>query len=112
VKSLVYPANDYTFNAPYKAIYGFGNPFLKTSNNEYGIYGEDTWTVNPRLTVNLGLRWDYESHMLDENYVTPANIVAGLTGKISSDYFSNGSQRKLSKDELQPCVGFSYDVIG
>src|SRR5258708_27528065 len=65
-----------------------------------------------RLTLSPGLRWDYESHMLDENYVTPANIVAGLTGKISSDYFSNGSQRKPYKDEFQPRLGFTYDLSG
>src|SRR5260221_14710367 len=62
--------------------------------------------------MSLGLRWDYESHMLDENYVTPANIVAGLTGKVSSDYFSNGSQRKPYKDEFQPRLGFTYDLSG
>jgi outer membrane receptor protein involved in Fe transport len=106
------PANGFTFAQPFEANFGFGNPILRTSNSEYGIYGQDTWAVNNRLTVNLGLRWDYESHMLDENYVTPANIVAGLTGKISSDYFSNGNQRKPAKDEFQPRVGFTYDLTG
>src|SRR5260221_11047923 len=62
--------------------------------------------------MSLGLRWDYESHMPDENYVTTANIVDGLTGKVSSDYFSNGSQRKPYKDEFQPRLGFTYDLSG
>ncbi len=106
------PANGLTFAQPFQAVFGFGNPILKTNNNEYGIYGQDSWTVNKNLSVTLGLRWDYESHMLDENYVTPANIVAGLTGKIDPSYFSNGSQRKPSKDEFQPRLGFSYDVTG
>jgi Carboxypeptidase regulatory-like domain/TonB dependent receptor len=106
------PLNRFSFAQPYQAEFGFGNPILTTNNNELGLYGQDTWTVNNRLTVNLGLRWDYESHMLDENYVTPANIVAGLTGKISSDYFSNGSQRKAYKDEFQPRLGFTYDLRG
>lgn len=106
------PANNLTFAQPYQAQFGFGNPILATNNNEYGIYGQDNWTVNKNLSLTLGLRWDYESHMLDDNYVTPANIVAGLTGKIDPSYFSNGSQRKPAKDEFQPRLGFTYDLTG
>jgi outer membrane receptor protein involved in Fe transport len=105
-------ANGFTYAQPFEANFGFGNPILKTNNREYGIYGQDSWTVNPKLSVTLGLRWDYESHMLDESYVTPANIVAGLSGKIDSSYFSNGNQRKPAKDEFQPRLGFTYDLTG
>jgi outer membrane receptor protein involved in Fe transport len=116
------PNNGFTFAQPFEAQYGFGNPILKTNNNEYGIYGQDTWTVNDRLTVTGGLRWDYESHMLDENYVTPAAVVAGLKGKtfmangltinLPDSYFSTGSERKPYKSEFQPRVGFTYDISG
>ena len=116
------PANGNTFAQPFEVDYGIGNPILKISNNEYGIYGQDSWTVNPKLTLNLGLRWDYESHMLDENYVTPANIVTALKGKsfpfdgrtitIPDEYFSTGSERKPYKSEYQPRLGFSYDLNG
>ena len=34
----------------------------------------------PRLTVNAGLRWDYESNQLNNDYVTPANVVAAVSG--------------------------------
>jgi carboxypeptidase family protein/TonB-dependent receptor-like protein len=114
------PANGNTFAQPFEVDYGIGNPIFKTSNNEYGIYGQDSWAVNPKLTLNLGLRWDYESHMLDENYVTPANIVTALKGKtfpfdgrtisIPDEYFSTGSERKPYKDEFQPRLGFAYDL--
>jgi len=114
------PANGNTFAQPFEVDYGIGNPVLKISNNEYGIYGQDSWTVNPKLTLNLGLRWDYESHMLDENYVTPANIVAALKGKtfqfdgrtisIPDEYFSTGNERKPYKNEYQPRLGFAYDL--
>ena len=106
------PANGLTYAQPYEALFGFGNPKLNVNNNEYGIYGQDNWIVNKNLSVTLGLRWDYESHMLDENYVTPAKIVAGLTGKIDPSYFSNGNQRKPVKDEFQPRLGFTYDISG
>ena len=113
------PANGLTFAQPFEANFGFGNPIFSTGNNEYGIYGQDNWAVNNKLSLNLGVRWDYETHMLDQGYVTPANIVAGLTGKFtpphgvsSTDYFSTGSERKPYKDEIQPRLGFTYDLFG
>lgn len=106
------PANGITFAQPYQALFGFGNPNLSANNQEYGVYGQDTWTVNPRLTINLGLRYDYESNQLDQSYVTPANIVAGLTGKVDPSYFSNGHNRSQYKNEIQPRLGFSYDLTG
>lgn len=98
---------------PVEVQYGFGNPRLSVNNREYGIYGQDNWTTfNNKLILNLGLRWDYETKQLDSSYVTPANIVAGLTGKVSSDYFSSGHDRPAYKDEIQPRLGFSYDLFG
>ena len=106
------PANGYSYDFPFQVDYGFGNPTMKAGNNEYGIYGQDTWAVNPKLTLNLGLRWDYESNQIDTGYVTPANIVAGLTGKVDPSYFSNGSNRSQFKGAIQPRLGFSYDLQG
>jgi hypothetical protein len=106
------PANGFTFDQPYQAEFGFGNPSLSANNQEYGIYAQDTWTVNPRLSINLGLRWDYETNQLDQDYVTPANIVAGLSGKVDPSYFSNGSNRSQYKNQIQPRLGFSYDLLG
>jgi hypothetical protein len=107
---------------PFEADFGIGNPNLAISNREYGIYGQDNWAVNNNLTLNLGLRWDYESQMLDTKFVTPANIVSQLKGKtftfqgrtitIPDEYFSTGTERKPFKDEFQPRFGFSYDIFG
>jgi hypothetical protein len=106
------PANDLTLAQPYQAIFGFGNPNLTANNQEYGIYGQDNWAINSHLTVNVGLRWDYESHGLDAGYKTPAFIVAALKGIVPSSYFSDGSQRHQFTDGFQPRVGFSYDLAG
>jgi len=103
---------DVSFTVPFEAFFGFGNPHLSSSNSEYGIYGQDSWVVNKNLTLNLGLRWDYESNMIDTKYVTPADLVAGLTGKVSSNYFSTGSNRSAFKDGFQPRLGFAYDLRG
>jgi outer membrane receptor for ferrienterochelin and colicin len=62
---------DAPFNADDQATYPFiyqvgsGNPFIEMSNNIVGLYVQDQWSVAPNLTLNIGLRWDYE----DQTYV-------------------------------------------
>jgi len=102
---------DEKFAFPFEALYGFGDPNYQANNNEFGIYGQDTWVVNDHLNLNLGLRWDYESHMYDLDFVTPPTAVQGLTGKISSEYFSTGNDRKPFKGAWQPRLGLSYDLF-
>jgi hypothetical protein len=106
------PANGFTFAQPFEAQFGFGDPTLSADNRQYGIYGQDTWRINQRLTLNLGIRWDYETDQFDTDYVTPANIVAALRGKVDDSYFSTGNERKQYQDAYQPRLGFSYDVRG
>jgi Carboxypeptidase regulatory-like domain len=43
-------------------------------NNNYGFYGNDNWHVTPRLTLNLGLRFDGLPHAF-ERYNKFANFV-------------------------------------
>ena len=45
-------------------------------NNTYSIYGQDNWHVLPRLTLNLGLRWDVLPHVYEKNNRT-SNFVPG-----------------------------------
>ena len=105
-------------------------------NNQLGIYLQDDWTVSRQLEVNLGLRYDFESNMLNNDYVTPADRVAALQGLDAArwgstpapgqtyaqslalgginiaNYISTGNSRKAFKGALAPRVGFSYDLRG
>jgi len=98
------------FSFPYQAFFGFGNPDLSTKNNQYGIYVQDDWAVSSCLSVNLGIRWDYETDALNNDYVTPANVVSELTGKVPPNYFTDGTQRPVYTHQFQPRVGFTYDI--
>jgi outer membrane receptor protein involved in Fe transport len=100
------------FAFPFEASFGFGNPDLSLNNNQFGVYLQDDWTVNSRLTVNVGLRWDYETNGLDNNYVTPALVRTELGSLFPSDYFTDGSNRPSYKNAFQPRVGFAYDLSG
>ncbi|WP_454882883.1 carboxypeptidase regulatory-like domain-containing protein [Sphingomonas oryzagri] len=90
------------------------------TDNQLGIFIQDDWTVNDHLTVNYGLRWDYESNMFNYNFVTPANIVTALNnypgwkaaGINPADYISTGKNRKPYLKAFQPRLGVSYDWNG
>jgi outer membrane receptor protein involved in Fe transport len=107
-----------TFNyaTPFEVQYGTGNPFLKKSNAQFGIYAQDDWSPIPRLTLNIGVRWDYESKMMNYDYVTPKMVVDTLTRYNNqlptpldlNRYISTGNNRDPFYGAIQPRLGFSY----
>ena len=106
----------YNYGSPFELRYGTGNPNLNANNNQIGAYLQDDWSPTARLTLNLGIRWDFESHMLNYDYVTPKNVVDTLTRYNSqlitpldlSRYISTGTNRKPFYGAIQPRLGFSY----
>lgn len=108
----------YAFQTPYQLIYSSGNPLVDASNNQIGAYIQDDWTPVRRLTLNLGIRWDYESNMLNANHVTAQEAADTLRAYDSqlptpldlNRYIANGHNRSPFKGAFQPRVGFSYAV--
>jgi outer membrane receptor protein involved in Fe transport len=39
---------------------GLGSPEFQLTTIDYGFFAQDDWKLTPRLTLNLGLRYDYE----------------------------------------------------
>lgn len=106
------PVNNIDYSFPYQALYGFGDPNLNAKNNQYGIYLQDDWAVNARLTINIGLRWDYETDGMDNHYVTPANVYQELSPFYAPSYFTDGTQRPAYSKAFQPRGGFTFDLTG
>jgi outer membrane receptor protein involved in Fe transport len=96
---------------PYKARFGLGDPDLSGDNTEFGIYAQDDWRMSDRLTLNLGLRWDYETNMLNTDFVTPPEVRARLSDQFPAKYFTDGNDREAPTYMWQPRIGFSYDLL-
>jgi outer membrane receptor protein involved in Fe transport len=89
-------------------------------NKQIGLFVQDDWSPDDHWTVNVGLRWDFETDAKNEDFVTPANIAAALraypgwqaAGIDAEDYISDGDNRKPFWGAFQPRIGVSYDVHG
>ncbi|MBA3558574.1 MAG: TonB-dependent receptor [Gemmatimonadaceae bacterium] len=106
------------FASPNRAIIGTGDPVVDGNNGQFGIYAQDDWTPVERLTLNLGIRWDYESGAFNRDFVTPQNIRDSVTAfrdslfvDVDPDrFFTDGDDRQGFYGAIQPRVGFSYGV--
>jgi hypothetical protein len=93
----------------YSAFYqGFGNPIFAVATMDTAFFGQDNWKFSPRLTLELGLRWDYESLPGPDASLTAVNATSGANFYAYPGLTNNPS----SKANFGPRIGFSYDVTG
>jgi hypothetical protein len=109
---------DTSITVPVVAHFGVGNPVVNVHNNMIGAFIQDDWSPISRLTLNIGVRWDFETNQFNNGYVTPTQIRDSLQGLrnsagqllIKNSYFTNGNRAPFL-GEWQPRVGFSYDAF-
>ncbi len=114
---------DYSWAQPYRVewgapLAGIGDGTTRSDNEQIGIYIQDDWDLTEKLTVNLGVRWDYEKSDAYLDYQTPAAVVTALrnwpnlnNSNINvNDYISTGNNRDTFTGAWQPRAGFSYDI--
>lgn len=49
-------------------------PLQYTNTEMYALFVQDDWTINDKLTVNLGLRYEYEGGYWDPNNMLPQRL--------------------------------------
>jgi hypothetical protein len=110
------------------AASGEGDPTVESNNFQLGLYIQDDWDVTDRLTLNLGIRWDYEHNPEFLNFEHNQRRVDVVTGVALNgmgnpiypnlanadydirDYISTGSEREAFLGAFQPRIGFTYEL--
>jgi outer membrane receptor protein involved in Fe transport len=91
------------------------SPAMALRDSYYGFYSQNDWKVTPRLTMNLGLRWDLQPGMTDRhNFLSQMDFTAkNGTGTPGKFLFAgaNGNPRSntdLDYSDWGPRIGFAY----
>jgi len=103
------PLEDFFAGVPFKISVLTGNPTRQSHNWSYAGFLQDDWRIGRTLTVNLGLRYEFnsvirEAHNLLGNF--DRNLGMVQAGKqIGKVYNSDGK-------DFAPRFGFAWDING
>jgi hypothetical protein len=99
-------ATGFTGNLPcYTSVtQGFGNPVFAINTFDYGVFGQDNWKITPRLTLELGARYDYEF------LPSPSTSLTTATGSFNP--YPGLTNHPSDKNNIGARLGFAYDMYG
>jgi carboxypeptidase family protein len=78
-------------------------PFGGSFNNRIAFYGQDSWKIKPNFTLNLGLRYVFDSNIANNDLArtpTLAQFSQDLAGKIDNP-----------ANLFAPQAGFAWDIF-
>lgn len=87
------------------AVRQYSTPYTQRENlnADLGIFAQDTWTLN-RLTLNLGVRWDYMNQSVPAQTADAGTWVGARSFEGISDV--------PNWNDIQPRFGLVYDLFG
>jgi hypothetical protein len=76
---------------------GAGTPGLDFTTGDWAVFAQDQWKATRRLSLTLGIRWDYEQ------FPDP---------QLPNPLLSQTSKLNTSVANISPRVGFAFDAFG
>src|SRR5205085_5816762 len=93
------------------ASYQLPMPETGRRNFNLGVFFQDDWRVTPKLTINVGTRYEYESPMVIANNVY-SRFDPATGNLLAAD--KNGTSRSLNintpKLDFSPRIGLAYAI--
>jgi hypothetical protein len=103
------PLEDFLAGFPSTATVQLGSPQRHLTTQDYALSIQDDWHATSKLTVNLGLRYDYATPLSEANNLLgnfdPAVGLLQVGKQLSSPY--NGDHK-----DFAPRVGVAWDISG
>ena len=100
---------DFLAGFPNQAQVLIGNVSRTIANPAYAAFLQDDWRITPRVTVNLGLRYEFVPPIAEKNNLlgnfSPTQGLEQVGMQIKTPYNSD-------RDNFAPRLGIAWDVTG
>ncbi|MEZ5285637.1 MAG: TonB-dependent receptor [Vicinamibacterales bacterium] len=108
--SNLYNLADFMFGQ--RSTYALSNILVANLEQDmHFLYLQDDWRVNDRLTVNLGLRYEYATPWVEENNVLSNFDPDTLSMRLATDgSLESRSTIKPDRNNLGPRLGLAYTL--
>ena len=103
------PLEDFLAGDPFFATIQSGSPARELSQWSYAFSIQDDWRVTPKVTLNLGLRYDYTTPMAEAH-----NLLGGFDPNIGMVQVGQQIKSLYTGDHKNfgPRIGLAWDLSG
>jgi hypothetical protein len=102
---------DFLAGDPTRGKLTFGNPVRNYRNDAYAGFAQDDWRIKPRVTLNIGVRWEYSAPLSEANNLL-ANFVPGSPTGLEQVGQGLSTPYNRDKTNFAPRFGVAWDISG